>query len=94
MSTFCTSAFATCSITGGACTVSNWDSKPLQEKYAPDNLQELEKPDAFQPELVTPYNDALINTESSKVKTSPASDYNSNCQFGICLPETEREIVE
>ena len=81
--------FAACSITGGACSTgynSNFDSPPLQEKYAPNSLQEITKPNAFQPKYIKPYYNELINTSSSSNETS---DYNSNCQFGVCLPETE-----
>lgn len=83
--------FAVCSITGGACTAtSNWDSKPLQQKYAPNNLNNLQRADAFQPQYVVPFRDALINTEpaSAPIKT-PTNNYNSNCQFGVCLPSVE-----
>lgn len=82
--------FAVCSITGGACTAtSNWDSKPLQQKYVPDNLNELQRSDAFQPKYITPYYDALINTESANPEQNQTNNYNSNCQFGVCLPGEE-----
>ncbi len=78
--------FATCPIDGGACTASNWDSTPLQQKYLPDRLNDLQRTDAFKPNYFEPYHDALINTENS-TKGAPINDYNSNCQFGVCLPE-------
>lgn len=83
--------FASCPISGGACTAfSNYNSKSLQEKYAPNYLQEIQKPNAFQPNYITPYYDELINTESSNATANPpTSDYNSNCQFGVCLPGVE-----
>lgn len=82
--------FAVCSITGGACTAtSNWDSKPLQQKYVPNNLNDLQRADAFQPRYITPYRDALINTEPAAPVQTPTNDYNSNCQFGVCLPSVE-----
>lgn len=83
--------FASCPIEGGACTAfSNYNSKSLQEKYAPNYLQEIQKPNAFQPNYVTPYYNELINTESNNATANPpTSDYNSNCQFGVCLPGVE-----
>ena len=82
---------ATCPIEGGACTaLSNFDSKPLQQKYVPDRIQEFQRPNAFQPNYITPYHNELINTESNNATANPpASDYNSNCQFGVCLPGVE-----
>lgn len=83
-------AMATCPIEGGACTASNWESTPLQEKYLPNRLQDLQRTDAFQPNYITPYHDALINTETTSTTTeTPSNNYNSNCQFGVCLPGAE-----
>lgn len=89
---------AVCSITGGACsagaTPSNWESPSLQEKVMPNNLKEMGKTNAFQPNYFKPYHDALINT---KPNPTPVQDYNSNCQFGVCLPGVEPgmgDIVE
>jgi len=89
-------AVASCPIDGGACTASNWDSTPLQEKYLPNRLQDLQRTDAFKPNYFEPYHDALINTEGTPVKGTPTNDYNSNCQFGVCLPGVEPggEIIE
>ena len=66
-----------CPIEGGSCTAfSNWESKPLQQKYVPNHI--------------TPYHSELINTETSNATVKPpANDYNSNCQFGVCLPGVE-----
>lgn len=86
MSMFALPAFSSCPITGGACTASNWDSTPLQQKYVPNRLQDLQRTDAFRPNYFEPYNDALINTESSSVTQPPVNEYDSNCQFGVCLP--------
>ncbi len=92
------SAFASCPIDGGACTASNWDSTPLQEKYLPNRLQQLQRTDAFKPNYFEPYHDALINTEPAAVNgaAAPVNDYNSNCQFGVCLPSVSPggEIIE
>ncbi len=79
--------FAVCSITGAACTAtSNWETKPLGQRLVPDNLQDIQRTDAFQPSYRKPYYDMLINTEQENTALPPQSDYNSNCQFGVCLP--------
>lgn len=79
-------ALAFCSLTGGGnCSAYSMTTPKLQDKYMPNNLQNIQKPDAFRPQYVQPYNSALINTETGGAAGSP-SDYNSNCQFGICLP--------
>ncbi len=80
--------FAVCSITGGACTASSaLNPTTLQDKYLPNNIQNLQKPDAFAPRYVTPYEDMLLNTDTPRVdQTNENQGYNSNCQFGVCLP--------
>ena len=79
-------AFAVCPIYGGSCSYED-DNSSLQEKYLPDNIQNKQKPDAFRPRYVVPYNDALINTETdSQVGINEHNKYRSSCQFGICLP--------
>ena len=86
MSLFTLPVFALCPITGGACTV-DYDT-PLQQRVVPDRLQDIRRADAFQPKYVTPYQDMLINTDEP-------SNYNSNCQFGVCLPgNNNMQIVE
>lgn len=90
MVSFTLPALASCPIDGGACTASNWDSTPLQQKYLPNRLQDLQRTDAFRPNYFEPYHDALINTESPTVNgAAPIKEYNSNCQFGVCLPGVE-----
>ena len=79
--------YSVCSITGGACSArvqSNWESSPLQERVVPNNLLEMQKSNAFQPTYIKPYYNELINTKQDTLV--PQSDYNSNCQFGVCLP--------
>lgn len=81
--------FATCSITGGAaCAPTILDSPNLEEKLVPNNLKEIQEPDAFKPQYVTPYYDMLINTETPQNESinNETQSYNSNCQFGVCLP--------
>lgn len=80
-------AFAVCSLTGGACSL--LESPTLHDRYIPNHLEDIQRPDAFAPKYVTPYQDMLINTETPSASTGAAAqtNYNSNCQFGVCLPE-------
>ncbi len=78
-------AFAVCPITGGACAAPvNFEPQPLQEKVAPNNLQNMQRTDAFQKDFIKPYDSNTIHTETTSRPQS--QDYNSNCQFGVCLP--------
>lgn len=80
-------SFAACAISGNSCAYSI-EKPPLQEKYLPDHVQELQEPDAFRPRYITPYYDELINTETGAAINTQGgqNNYNSNCQFGVCLP--------
>lgn len=92
-------SLAICSITGGACTFNSLPSNVSQnsnlENAIPNNLRQMQKTDAFQRSYRKPYHEALINTSGTDgVQTQ---DYNSNCQFGVCLPGGEflpGEVVE
>ncbi len=86
-------AYATCSVTGFCAPSSSSLSEPgLGDKYAPNKLNQIQKPTAFMPSYRQPYYDMLINTEQTQPNTSPGlnneSSYNSNCQFGMCIPST------
>ena len=90
--------FAACSIDiNKPCTASIQDdiNTPLEQKLVPEHLEELKQPDAFQPKYQKPYYDELINTTPDTVTNN--RNYNSNCQFGVCLPGSnnmEEEITE
>ncbi len=88
--TLATPVFAMCSITGGACSVP-LNSQSLDNKYTPNRLEQIKEPDAFQPRYVTPYYDMMLNTEEPATQSTAgeANGYNSNCQFGVCLPGVE-----
>ena len=78
--------FAACSIDASKpCTASIIDDtrSTIHEKVLPNPLDDMKKTDAFQPKFVKPYEETLINTETE--------DYNSNCQFGVCLPQDNLE---
>lgn len=85
--------FAVCSLTGFCAPSDSALSSPgLSEKYMPNNLNNLQKPDAFMPQYRKPYSEMLINTEQEQQNTTPGlnneSSYNSNCQFGVCIPSS------
>ena len=81
-------SLAVCSITGGACSFDSLPSNISQtsalDDAMPDNLRNLQRTDAFQRSYQPLYYDMLINTEPSQ-----SQNYNSNCQFGVCLPGGE-----
>ena len=83
---------AVCSITGEACAAPlNFEANTLQDKLVPNNLQNLQRTDSFQPQIVTPYG-SNVHTAPPPVTQSPeASDYDANCQFGNCLPENNEQ---
>lgn len=78
--------YASCAISGNTCAYSI--SRPaLQDKYLPNNIKDIKKPDAFRPQYFKPYYDELINTETGAAAGAhEENNYNSNCQFGVCLP--------
>lgn len=81
-------AGATCPIEAEACkaemsptfTIQTFDHKAKQK-----TIEDMQKTDAFQDDYKAPYHPVLINTKSETVTTEEAA-YNSNCQFGVCLP--------
>lgn len=79
-------SYGSCDITGGACSV--FSQTTLKDKYAPNKLQEIQKPDAFTPKYKKPYYEMLLNTEENPQQNArpQSQSYNSNCQFGVCLP--------
>ena len=91
-------AIASCSLDSNEpCTASVLDdtNATLQERVLPNPLEEMQEPDAFQPQYRKPYYDELINTTPQTATNT--NNYNSNCQFGVCLPGSnnmEGEISE
>ena len=81
LSVFTMPAIAVCSITGGAC--SDFGTNSLQDRLVPNNLQNLQRPNAFQPNIIRPYDENMINTNTNQ---SPSKDYNQNNQFGNPIP--------
>jgi hypothetical protein len=85
---FCVApTFASCSLTGGACTPSDLHNPSLNEKTTPNNLQLMQRPDHFQQEYQTPFNEMNLNMESGGEEGAvEPGNYNSSCQFGFCIP--------
>jgi len=87
-------ALASCPVTGFCAPESSiLAPSGISDKYIPNNLNQIQKPDAFQPQYKQPYNDMLINTEQNNTNTMTPTgiggneqSYNANCQFGVCLP--------
>ena len=85
--------FAACPLTGvcGAPSDSIFSDSEIRNKYLPDNLSGIRKPNAFTPQYVEPYDEMRMNTGESVPQYSPSNltpqlPDNSNCQFGLCLP--------
>ena len=74
---------AVCSITGGACS-SNFERTPLQQQLLPNHLQDMQRTDAFQRELIQPYGNNTTNIDH--LERPKPSGYDASCQFGVCLP--------
>ena len=86
MSIFTMPVFAVCSITGGACAAPvNFEPQSLEQRLIPDHLQQMQRTDAFQNDIQQPTNTNTINTNQAN-SNAEVNDYNSNCQFGVCLP--------
>ncbi len=88
-------AFAACSITGGACTISNSFSDlslpSLESKYAPSYLNDIQRPDAFNSIHQNPYTQE-IDTGSQNVQSyDNMKNYDPSCQFGVCLEPPMRK---
>ena len=82
--------YAVCSITGEACAAPlNFEADSLLEKHLPSNLQNIQRTDAFQPQIVTPMGTNIRTSPSSVTKSPEASDYDADCQFGNCLPGSQ-----
>lgn len=77
-------ASAVCSITGGACST-DLELPSLDNKLVPENLQNMQKPNAFEENPVKSYEIKTINPDQA-TSTPQANDYNADCQFGVCLP--------
>ena len=81
-------AFAACPVgLDKPCTANVLDTtnSTLRDKILPNPLEDIKKTDAFQPQYVHPYHENILNIDER--------DYNSNCQFGVCLPERVPEDI-
>ncbi len=70
----------------GPCLIHNFTNEPLQDRVLPKNLENIQKTDAFQPELDNHPRDQMINMDGGQgnLQNNPANG--QNCQFGMCLP--------
>ena len=79
---------ATESCNQGPCLIHNFTNEPLRDRVLPKNLQNLQKTDAFQPELDNHPHDEMINMDGGQENVQ--NPQGQNCQFGMCLPGTQR----
>jgi len=84
--------FATCPINGETCAFSIEPPSSLHDKYLPNRVDDIRKPNAFRPKYVKPYYDEMINTETGSASNiQNGNNYDSNCQFGVCLPGASQQ---
>lgn len=83
---FAAPTFAACKIEE-PCTANIIDDthQTLQERIDPNPLDQQLKTDMQQQRSLLKQNNSFINDNIN---------YNANCQFGICLPERNTEIIE
>lgn len=81
-------AMASCPISGdGSCSFSIINPSTLQERHLPNNIETIKHSNRLEQN-----SQRMNSTEMLNVETGAASNiqdekgYNSNCQFGVCLP--------
>lgn len=76
--------FAVCSITGGACS--------LESSFTQNNSTTQELLNNIQNNRTESYNNQYIKNFYNPEWNTPQNNqnYNSNCQFGICLPQANQ----
>ena len=72
--------FAACSITGNACSINSDINTDAVNTHINNNMQPT-----FHQDYIRQYNSDTINIDS--LLKPQSNTYNSNCQFGICLPQ-------
>ena len=74
-------------VTGGAgpCIINNFTNDSLQDRHLPNNLDNMSKPDAFQPALDNHPKDGMVNMDGFKEENN-ANRVGQKCEFGLCLP--------
>ena len=76
---------AACPITGCSAPI-NFESNSLKEKFVPNNLKNIQRTDAFQPQIVEPFG-TNIQTKEMPHKIAPESGNFEDCLFGDCLQD-------
>ncbi len=81
-------AIASCSISGGSgCSYSIIDPPTLRERHLPDNIDIIKNSNRLEQNSQRPYTAEMLNTETGAASNiNEEQGYNSNCQFGVCLP--------
>ena len=81
--------FCACDIRTGFCAPdgSVFAEPSLKSRYAPNSLDSVVSPGALIAKPKKRY-DLLLNTDTAESPSAQPDEnsYNSNCQFGICLP--------
>lgn len=77
------------SVGQGPCIINNFTDDSLQDRMLPKNLDNLKKPDAFQPGLDNHPKDGMVNMEGFDQKRD-TTKIGEQCEFGLCTPGTQQ----
>lgn len=77
------------SVGPGPCIINNFTDDSLQDRMLPKNLDNLKKPDAFQPGLDNHPKDGMVNMDSFDEKRNP-DQIGEQCEFGLCTPGSQQ----
>lgn len=81
-------AMASCSISGASnCNYTILNPPSLQEKHLPDNIENLKNSNRLEQNSQRSHSTEMLNVETGSASNiQDENGYNSNCQFGVCLP--------
>lgn len=68
----------------GPCLINNFTNDSLQERHLPTNLNQMNKPDAFQPRLDNHPKDGMVDMDGFQEDEN--NRVGQKCEFGLCLP--------
>ena len=89
MSLFALPVLAACPITGCAAPT-DFESQSLEDRLIPNHIQQMQRTNIFQNDIQQPINGEMTTNQSD----SELNNYNSNCQFGVCLPGSNKSETQ
>lgn len=73
------------SVGPGPCIINNFTNDSLQDRMLPKNLDNMQKTDAFQPNLDNHPKDGMVNMNDFEQNRNP-NRIGEKCEFGLCTP--------